>query len=236
MPTENRRVATYLPKELDDRLKAFIAERNLKGDSPALIVILSEFFGVSQEVAHQGSSDLIQRIEALENRFSELKSELLSELDSKLLNSIGSIERAKDEVEARLLSELKSELPKTNDIPGQLNLIPDEDQIEIPDRRSDELPGELKSDLQASDALSGQWMTTKEAWAHLGKPGSYETFRKHSGERLKELYGVEFSSQRKEEKQYGKRWLKLSVVQDLSIESTPQPRSGRSAAERVDGQ
>jgi hypothetical protein len=53
MPTENRRVAAYLPKELDDRFKAFIAERNLKGESQALVVILSEFLGVSQQVAQQ---------------------------------------------------------------------------------------------------------------------------------------------------------------------------------------
>lgn len=53
MPTQNRRVATYLPKELDDRLKAFIAEHDLKGDSPALIAILSEYFGVSQQIAQK---------------------------------------------------------------------------------------------------------------------------------------------------------------------------------------
>lgn len=53
MPTENRRVATYLPKELDDCLKAFIVERNLKGDSPALIVILSEYFQVDTLVAQR---------------------------------------------------------------------------------------------------------------------------------------------------------------------------------------
>jgi hypothetical protein len=53
MPTKNRRVATYLPPELDDRLKTFIGERNLKGESQALITILSEFFGVSYPVAQQ---------------------------------------------------------------------------------------------------------------------------------------------------------------------------------------
>lgn len=43
MPTENRRIATYLPKQVDERLEAFKAERSIKGDSQALIVILSEF-------------------------------------------------------------------------------------------------------------------------------------------------------------------------------------------------
>lgn len=80
MPTENRRVATYLPKELDERFSAFKAERGLNGDSSALIAILSEFLGVSQQVAHESSLGLMQRIEALEAGFGELKNELLSRL------------------------------------------------------------------------------------------------------------------------------------------------------------
>jgi hypothetical protein len=86
MPTENRRVATYLPANVDQRLEAFKDERGIRSDSQALVVILSEFLGVSQEVALLSSlpiGDLV-RHEFLEERLAGLKSELLSELDSRL--------------------------------------------------------------------------------------------------------------------------------------------------------
>lgn len=87
MGTDNRRVAAYLPPEVDEKLKQFKLERGLataesltQNDSQALIQILSEYFGVSQSVAYQGSSDLTERIECIEGRLSKLKDELLSEL------------------------------------------------------------------------------------------------------------------------------------------------------------
>jgi len=110
MPTENRRVATYLPKEIDDRFKAFIAERELKGDSQALIIILSEFFQVSQEVTHQNSLPNLEfqkRIEVLEEKFDHLTNELLSELRRELLEDhTQSIKQANIEFKNELLSEL----------------------------------------------------------------------------------------------------------------------------------
>lgn len=51
MSTNNRRVAAYLPQELEDAFSRFKVSREM-GDSQALITILSEFFGVSQTVAH----------------------------------------------------------------------------------------------------------------------------------------------------------------------------------------
>lgn len=82
MPTENRRVATYLPKELDELFLAFKQDRGLNGDSPALIAILSEFFGVSQSVIHQ-SEPLVTKQE-FEDALHGLRSELLGELSSEL--------------------------------------------------------------------------------------------------------------------------------------------------------
>jgi hypothetical protein len=80
MPTQNRRVATYLPSYIDEPFKAFKSQRDIKGDSEALIAILSEYLQVSQEVAYQSSSNLLQRIEAIEEKLGSLKDELLSEL------------------------------------------------------------------------------------------------------------------------------------------------------------
>lgn len=80
MPTENRRVAAYLPKQLDDRFKAFIAERNLKGESQALVVILSEFLGVAHDSESFSSSLLSTRVDAIEKNLAQLKGDLLREL------------------------------------------------------------------------------------------------------------------------------------------------------------
>lgn len=91
MPTENRRIATYLPKEVDEKFKVFKLERGIKGDSHALLTVLSEFLGVTELVApsmpnqyqelSQQFSDLQAELTSLESRlFSRLKSELLMEL------------------------------------------------------------------------------------------------------------------------------------------------------------
>jgi hypothetical protein len=75
MPTAKHRIAAYLPPEIDEKFQAFKQERGV-GDSQALILILSEFLGVSHEVSHASSLD----VDVLKN---ELLSELLGELDSK---------------------------------------------------------------------------------------------------------------------------------------------------------
>jgi hypothetical protein len=164
MPTKNRRVAAYLPKEIDNCLQAFISERSLNGDSPALIAILSEFFGVNQQVAHH-SEPLVSKTE-FEDTLRQLRSELLGELSSELKavearmtaleSKIGSVQQVKDE----LLSELKRELPKEDQVPGQLQLIPDQPQV------SGRLLGEPDSKLPSEPEgglvpLSGQALSIR---------------------------------------------------------------------------
>lgn len=192
MPTENRRVATYLPKHIDDRLEVFKIERGLKGDSPALIAILSEFLGVSQEVAHLSSSEstvLTQRIETVEERISLMKDELLSDLRKELLEArTQSIEQAKDE----LRSELKGELPKTEALPGQLELLVESnEQIE---RQDNELPSESKSELPKEEkqyietpklSSTNQTFATKELANRLGMNSSTVSHWRPTGGRPK---------------------------------------------------
>jgi hypothetical protein len=149
MPTENRRVATYLPKELDDRLKTFIVERELKGESQALIVILSEFFGVSYTVARQVDYSGFVKAEqfsALESKVLELaevidKSSSPGVLLTKLLERFDQLEKrlqvlelAKNEkltlttgelakrltMPASTLSHWKGDDPKRNKSPDEL--------------------------------------------------------------------------------------------------------------------
>lgn len=94
MSTKKRRIATYIPTEIEDKFQAFKKERKV-GDSQALILILTEFLGVSQNAAH--SSDLLEQI----------KSELLCELKSELLREVEALENKLGEK----IDELRSELP-----------------------------------------------------------------------------------------------------------------------------
>lgn len=149
MSTQNRRIATYLPKEVDEKFQAFKLERGLNGDSPALIAILETFFGVSQEVAHLGSSEfneLSTRVNTLKTELSSLENKLFSELKSKLLS----------ELRSELLDELKSELPKSEQSfspPGQLSLLGLKSELssELPHSAPSELESELPSELLNSD-------------------------------------------------------------------------------------
>ena len=193
MPTENRRVATYLPKHIDDRLEAFKTERGLKGDSPALIAILEDFFEVSCEVAHIGSIPLGQRVDALESkvddlvnvstqRFQELSEKMestqieiivlhelrissLSELKSELMNTLF---LSNAQLKSEILSELRGEPQEANSLnlpPGQLSFL--EPESELLDESGSEHP---EPDLPlSSDSEVNQRLRSNEL---LGEPDS----------------------------------------------------------------
>lgn len=144
MSTQNRRVATYLPPYIDDRLKSFKLERNIKGDSEALIAVLSEYFQVSQEVAYPSSLNLLHRIEAIEQRLGGLKDELLSKLKGELqyVDNQKPVE-AKSEPEDKLLSK----------VPGQLELIAEEEKLQTQNLNANS-NGELNSKPLLAFALA----------------------------------------------------------------------------------
>jgi hypothetical protein len=169
MPTENRRIATYLPRHIDERLEAFKSERSIKGDSQALITILSEFFQVSREVTHQGISDT-----QLQHHIELLRGELLNELESKLFDSQASIERRLQKLEEKvnlsqfeeakleLISELEKELLNQQEAPGQLNLVPLE-EVSISGIQADESPSELNGELQNSTSQTTELKPLSES-------------------------------------------------------------------------
>jgi hypothetical protein len=117
MSTKKRRIATYIPTEIEDKFQEFKKEREV-GDSQALILILTEFLGVSQQVAYSSSS-----LEIIKNELLiELKSELLKEsekLDVRLNEKIG-------ELKSELLSKSSKEL-KTKDTAEEKILVVEED-------------------------------------------------------------------------------------------------------------
>lgn len=132
MPTKNPRVATYLPKELNDRLKAFIVERNLKGDSPALIVILSEYFGIDTLVAQKVDYSGFVRTEQFEElaaKVSELsermeKGSSVSGLLSRLPDKMRQLAERLERVETTRAEPLPSraETFSTTELAKRLNM------------------------------------------------------------------------------------------------------------------
>lgn len=228
MPTENRRIATYLPKHIDERLQAFKVEHTLKGDSQALIVILSEFFQVSQEVTPLSSSvtlELQNRIEALEEKFFQIKNELLSELRGELLDHRGSlIGQIESEVIDKLPSELESEPSRTEALDEQLKLIP-EKESPLTDASSEPL-SEPQHPLPISDSPEPmEWLTTKEVFEILKPNCSYNAFRSLSPEDLHRRYDLQVDPHRKKGK-HNVKWLRLpgteSLLQASSIEEKPE--------------
>jgi hypothetical protein len=135
MTTKNRRVATYLPPEIYDLLKAFISERGLKGESPALIEILAEYFGVvhpaTQKVDYSGFvrieqfQELADKVFDLEKRLQASSSE--DNLLGKLPNKMRRIAERLDKVEA-VASLLPSSAVRSSPdsepttVPGQMGL------------------------------------------------------------------------------------------------------------------
>jgi hypothetical protein len=114
MPTENRRIATYLPKEVDEKFQAFKLERGIKGDSHALLTVLSEFLGVAELVA----PSMPNQYQELSRQFNDLQTELTS-LESRLFS--------------RLKSELLMELPKVLllVVPESINDLPQSDDLSV---------------------------------------------------------------------------------------------------------
>lgn len=113
MSTKKRRIATYIPTEIEDKFQAFKEDRQV-GDSQALILILTEFLGVSQKVAH--SSDSLEQI----------KSELLSELKSELLREVSLIEKRL----SKKTDEPESEPPKKSS-PKIADKVPNQKELNI---------------------------------------------------------------------------------------------------------
>lgn len=189
MSTQNRRVATYLPKDIDEMFQAFKTERGIDGDSKALLVILSEFLGVSQKVGHEVDyssfatqsqlNDVLSKLSALSDSVS--KSDSLSSLLSGLSERLHSLENRIDRFENK--SSILT--PQIETVPGQLGLP---------------LEPVTPSDLgeKIPDQPDGQrWLTMNQAYqiaCDKGYKRTFETFRKWAVDHPKqclESYGLQ---------------------------------------------
>lgn len=116
MATDNRRVAAYLPPEVDKAFVAFKVERGLatqedphQNDSKALVQLLSEFLKVAHSVSHESESKILGQIASLEQRITAL--ELRVDDNQRLAEGV------KDE----LAESLGREVSTSN--PGQMSLL-----------------------------------------------------------------------------------------------------------------
>jgi hypothetical protein len=146
MATENPKVSGYVPQVVFDCLQDFKEKRSLKSISLALTVALSEYFQVDYKVDHQssllstGNYVSKEQFEALETRFSELSSGLLSEISSLRRELLLSLSKSIEIQTVNVESEPSSELPNEP--------LKDELLSELPDELlGDKPPSELKSDL-----------------------------------------------------------------------------------------
>ena len=127
MSTENRRVATYLPKEVDEKFKAFQLERGIKGDSQALLAVLTEFLGVTESLAPSMNiqyEELSQQLSDLQTKFASLESELFSRLKSELLAELSN-ERLDSSLDSSRVESLSIS------VPGQLSLLTTETELPV---------------------------------------------------------------------------------------------------------
>ena len=122
MATSNRRVAAYLPNEIDEAFKAFKIKNRFSSedepnsnDSKALIEIIRQFLDVEHRVAHSVSlpDNLVteDQVKDLRKEFDSKLSELLSE--SK--NLIERLERVEGAIET-------SKTLSTNELAKRLNM------------------------------------------------------------------------------------------------------------------
>lgn len=129
MATKNRRVAAYLPPEVDEAFIAFKIQRGLasaenpnQNDSQALIQLLSEFLAVSPQsgysVSHAEGLVTIEQMESLKADLEVRISELFGELS-------GELSRVKTKVDAigPTMVDVNSQKPLVIEAPGQMSLV-----------------------------------------------------------------------------------------------------------------
>ena len=130
MATQNRRIAAYLPPEIDQKFKAFKIEAGLatksnptKNDSQALIAILAQFFGPNHEAPYASTDELRQQLSDLEAKLDRL-STALTEKIAHLESDLADLKQAKPNIEETELTKPKVESGSTlSTVPGQLHLL-----------------------------------------------------------------------------------------------------------------
>lgn len=167
MVTQNPRIAAYVPQVIKEQFEAFKSDRKIKGDSQALIIILSEYFGVSHPVAHQVDySDFVRssQFDELQSKVSSLAEKVEgvsktannspSELFSELLRRIEQLEKQLKYLERSNLSEEVKRLDEVSS--GQMSLLDVENSNLNSESSGDTPPEEPKQAESAPGAAAKQ--------------------------------------------------------------------------------
>ena len=130
MATQNRRIAAYLPPEIDQKLKSFKIDAGLatkrnpnKNDSQALIAILTQFFGLDHEAPYASATELRQQLSDLEAKLDSLSTALTAKI-AHLETDLADLKQAKPDIEESEPTKSKVESGATfSTVPGQLHLL-----------------------------------------------------------------------------------------------------------------
>lgn len=92
MPTDNPKVSAYVPEAVKNRLTQFREEQGNISESQAVILILSEYFGIEQIVKTQSIGGVTpRRIETIESRLDQLEEleKTVRELQDRISSLLG---------------------------------------------------------------------------------------------------------------------------------------------------
>lgn len=158
MGTDNRRVAAYLPPEIDDHFKAFKIKHGLAtednpntNDSKALIQILSEYFKVAYQqptlVSYSFSGPTHEDLGNLKQELVAQISELSSELQS-----------LRQQVEMNAAIQDTANSLTTGEMAKRLEI----DSSTLSHWKNKKSPEQLMRDIQAKDPDNTAWIYIAE--------------------------------------------------------------------------
>lgn len=188
MATKNRRVATYLPSDIDEKFKEYKEQKSIDGDSEAIIRILRDYLGVAHqepEVSYLLLPDLLKRVEALEasmfvtqGQLNDFKNQARKDIALTISAQPQSKEKAKASANANQDSESSN---SSDSSPLQLGLV---------EKSNDK----VSSELSGPDGINGIEMAK-----HLGVSRGTLSTHKNKGHD----YFAQWSSEKDPD---GKSW------------------------------
>lgn len=158
MATKNRRVAAYLPPQVDEAFIAFKIQRGLateenpsQNDSQALVQLLSEFLGVAQQVSypvsHSSGTELATQLETLKAELVTQISELSSELSI-----------LKGRVDALTVAQDLTDALTTADMAKRIGI----NSSTLSHWKKGKTPQQLRNDIQQRDPEGIAWVYIAE--------------------------------------------------------------------------
>lgn len=175
MATSNRRVAAYLPPEIDEAFIAFKIQHGLatesepnQNDSQGLIQVLSEFLGVSRDLGYSVSYS----VDAVtQDQLDSLRSELVSqigELSSELqlvkakleisIQEIESLDNKEMSVDVSLAQEVLPDWKSNKDMATEIGVSPST----LSNWKKEKSLKELADEIQSRISDGSRWESDPE--------------------------------------------------------------------------